>query len=295
MKRCILNITPILLPVVAAAFAADAKVVPIWPGPVPGSESLAYEETEIKNPQDGTRRIANVTHPTLSVHLPDASAANGTGIVICPGGGFRWLSIDHEGIDLAKRLNSLGVAAFVLKYRVMRTGDDGEKDTATMAERRKTIVPMAVADGEQAMRTVRAHAAEWGIATNRIGIIGFSAGGRVAAEVAVHHEEASRPNFSALIYGGTPADVTPPANAAPLFLAQAGDDKSVPPLENTVRIYEAWLKAGVPVEMHMYARGGHGFGTRKRGLPVETWTERFFEWLGSQGLLKSARAERQTN
>src|SRR4051794_4295927 len=102
MKKSISRILPILA--AAVTFGADAKVVPIWPGVAPGSETWKYEETEIKSPQDGTRRIANVTRPTLNVYLPDASVANGTAIIICPGGGFRWLSIDHEGIDLAKWL-----------------------------------------------------------------------------------------------------------------------------------------------------------------------------------------------
>lgn len=294
MRKRVWTFTAILL-LGAAAFAADPKVHPIWPGAAPGSESWNYDETEIKNQQDGTRRVANVTRPTLTVYLPDSAAANGTAVVICPGGGFRWLSIDREGIDLAKWLNGLGVAAAVLKYRVMRTGDEGEKDAATMAARRDTVVPMAVADGQQAIRILRTHAAEWGISADRIGIIGFSAGGRVAAGVTLHHEAASRPNFAALIYGGTPPDVTPPADAAPLFLAQSSDDKSVKPLGNTLRIYEAWMKAGLPVEMHMYAQGGHGFGTRKRGLPADTWTERFRDWLGSQGLLKTAAVQPSSN
>src|SRR5262249_8117446 len=154
------------------------------------------------------RRLTNVTRPTLSIYLPEASRTTGTGIVICPGGGFRWLSIDHEGGYVAEWLNFIGVTAFVLKCPVLRTGDCADSDTANRAERRKTRIPLAIADGQQAVRLVRAHAEEWGIARDRIGILGFSAGGYLAAAVALHHEADSRPNFAAPIYPGTPEEVT---------------------------------------------------------------------------------------
>ena len=234
------------------------------------------------------RRITNVTRPTLSIYLPEASRTTGTGIVICPGGGFRWLAIDHEGVYVAEWLNSIGVAAFVLKYRVMRTGDSEDSDAAKMAERRKTLIPLAIADGQQAVRLVRAHAQEWGIARDRIGILGFSAGGYLAAAVALHHEADSRPNFAAPIYPGTPEDVTAPPDAPPLFLVHADDDKTVPPVDHSVRLYESWKKAGIPAELHIYSRGGQGFGMRKQRLPVDTWTERLRDWLTVQGLLQAA-------
>jgi len=180
------------------------------------------------------------------------------------------------------------VAAFVLKYRVMRTGDGEDSDAAKMAERRKTLLPLAIADGQQAVRLVRAHAQEWGIARDRIGILGFSAGGYLAAAVALHHEADSRPSFAAPIYPGTPEDVTAPPDAPPLFLVHADDDKTVPPVDHSVRLYESWKKAGIPAELHIYSRGGHGFAMRKQNLPVDTWTERLREWLTVQGLLQPA-------
>lgn len=274
----------------AAAARAQPKVIPLWPGAPPGSESWNYPEQVITTPQDALRRISNVTSPTLTIYLPETSRAVGTGIVICPGGGFRWLSIDHEGVYVAQWLNSIGVAAFVLKYRVMRTGDSEESDPAKMAERRKTVIPLAIADGQQAVRLVRAHAEEWGIARDRIGIIGFSAGGYLAAAIALHHDADTRPNFAAPIYPGTPEDVTVPADAPPLFLVHAHDDKTVVPAEHSIRLYEAWAHAGIPAELHIYSRGGHGFGMRKRGLPVDTWAERFRDWLALAGLLKRPAA-----
>jgi acetyl esterase/lipase len=269
------------------AFAAEPKVIPLWPGVAPGSENSKYEETQI-TVQDGTKRISNVTHPTLTAFLPDAATANGTAVIICPGGGFRWLSFDHEGAELARWLNSIGVTAFVLKYRVMRTGDEDEKDPAKAAERKKAVIPLAIADGQQAVRLVRAHASEWSIARDRIVLLGFSAGGYVAAGATVQHDADSRPNFAAFLYPGTPDDLTAPADAPPLFMVQADDDKTVPPLEHSIHLYEAWKKAGISAELHIYSRGGHGFGMHKKGLPVDTWPDRFRDWLDLQGLLKPA-------
>jgi len=271
----------------AAAFATEPKVIPLWPGVAPGSENSKYEETQI-TVQDGTKRISNVTHPTLTAFLPDATTANGTAVIICPGGGFRWLSFDHEGAELARWLNSIGVTAFVLKYRVMRTGDEDEKDPAKAAERKKAVIPLAIADGQQAVRLVRAHASEWSIARDRIVLLGFSAGGYVAAGATVQHDAESRPNFAAFLYPGTPDDLTVPADAPPLFMVQADDDKTVPPLEHSIHLYEAWKKAGMSAELHIYSRGGHGFGMHKKGLPVDTWPDRFRDWLDLQGLLKPA-------
>jgi acetyl esterase/lipase len=269
---------------VSSAFAAEPKTIPLWPGPAPGSEKWNYPETETVGAQDGIRRISNVTQPTLTVFVPESGSANGTGIIICPGGGFRWLSIDNEGTILARWLNSIGVTAFVLKYRVMRTGDPDEKTAADA--RRKEVIPLAIADGQQAVRLVRSRAQEWGISKDRIGILGFSAGGYVAAAVALHHDADSRPNFAAPIYPGTPEEVTAPADAPPLFMVQADDDKTVPPVDNSIRLYQAWKKAGVSAELHIYSRGGHGFGMRKRNLPADTWPDRLRDWLDVQGLLK---------
>jgi acetyl esterase/lipase len=281
------TLTGILL--AAAAFAAEPREIPLYPGAAPGSENATYAEQETIGQQDHVRRIANVTHPVLLEYLPESAKATGTAWIVCTGGGFRYLAIDYEGTDLARWLNSNGVAAFVLKYRVMRTGNDGEKDPATMRDRLQTATAFALADGQQAVRVVRSRAAEWGIAPDRIGIIGFSAGGYVAAAVALHHDAASRPNFAAPIYPALPPDITVPADAPPLFLVHADDDATLSSVDNTVRLYTAWKKANIPAEMHIYLKGSHGFGMRKLGLPTDSWVDRFHDWLGLEGLLKPVR------
>ena len=252
--------------------SAQSTEIPIWPGPAPGSETWNYPETVTLQPPDCTRRVTNVTRPTLTVFLLEASLVNGTAVIICPGGGFRWLSFDNEGTALARWLNSLGVTAFVLKYRVMRTGDPGENDPAEKAARTKAAIALATADGQQAIKLVRSRATEWHLAKDRIGILGFSAGGHVAVVAAMQRDPAARPDFAEFIYPGTPDELNPPTDAPPMFLVQADDDKS-----------------GLSAEMHIYSRGGHGFGMRKTGLPAESWTERLRDWLGVQGLLKSAK------
>lgn len=270
-------------------FSAEPKVIPLYDGPAPGSESWNWPETSAVGPKDTILRIGNVTRPTLTVFLPDPAKANGTGVVICPGGGFRILAFNHEGTEVAEYLNSLGVAAFVLKYRVMRTGDEGEKDKAVAAARRKEAQALGVADGQRAVRLVRAHAAEWGVKPDRIGILGFSAGGWVTTGVALEHDAQSRPDFAAPIYGALPEQFKVPADAMPLFLVHADDDRTVPPARTSVRLYTAWKEAGFPAELHVYSAGGHGFGMRKKNLPVDGWPERLREWLGAQGLLAPAR------
>ena len=285
LHSCTMKLLALIL-LTASAFPAEPKTIPLWPGLPPGSENWHYEEKDTVGPQDTTRRISNITRPTLTVYVPDAASASGTAVVVCPGGGFRYLSIENEGSTVAQWLNSIGVTAFVLKYRVMRTGDPEASDAAKMAERRKTVIPLAIADGQQAIRLVRSRAQEWHLAPDRIGILGFSAGGYVAAGVALQHDAESRPNFVAPIYPGTPDDVTAPSDAPPMFLVHADDDKTVAPVDHSIRLYQVWKKVGVPAELHIYSRGGHGFGMHKRGLPVDTWTDRFRDWLGIQGLLK---------
>ncbi|MCU0248431.1 MAG: alpha/beta hydrolase [Bryobacter sp.] len=217
--------------------------------------------------------------PGCCVYLPPAGTANGTGVVICPGGGFRILAIDKEGIDVARWLNTLGVAAFVLKYRVMRT----DVPAANPLERRAEVIPLSVADGKRALALVRSRAAEWGVKPGRLGIMGFSAGGYVTAAVAMSD---AKPDFAAPIYAGVPPQVTVPAGAPPLFLVHATDDRTVNVVDSTMRLFTAWKNAGVPVEMHVYAQGGHGFGMTSQNKPVDTWTARLAEWMGTLGLLR---------
>jgi acetyl esterase/lipase len=229
--------------------------------------------------------VRNVAQPSLTAYLPDPALATGTAVIVCPGGGFHFLSIHMEGIDVARWLNTRGIAAFVLKYRLLRTGDDFPaevwatlSDPAKMAERTAPLRPLILADGQQAVRLVRAQASEWGILPNRIGILGFSAGGVVAANVALQHPAGSRPDFAGVIYGGSRDAVSVPADAPPLFVLCAADDPMVPP-HISVHLYEDWRAAGHAAELHVYAQGGHGFGMQVRGLPTDTWIERFADWL----------------
>jgi acetyl esterase/lipase len=277
-------IAAVLLP--SAVFASDAKVLPLWPGVAPGSENWTQKEQQKTSERDGTLSVSNVVDPTLTVYLPEASKANGTAVIVCPGGAFVNLGMAKEGSEIARWLNSMGIAAFVLKYRLARTGDEEANDPVKLRERAQAVIPLALADAQQAMRLVRSHAAEWGIARNRIGIMGFSAGGYVAISLALQHDAETRPDFLAPVYPGVPPTITVPADAPPLFLVHADDDERAPTLATSVRLYSAWKAANVPAELHIYSHGGHGFALRRIGMPVNNWTEQFRAWLESQGLLK---------
>jgi acetyl esterase/lipase len=247
--------------------------------------------------------VRNVVTPTLTAYLPERGRSTGTAVVICPGGGFHFLSWDSEGVEVAEWLRDRGVSAFVLKYRLIDTGATEEElqkhlaqlfgrpgapvPTPAQARERREIPALAAADGRQAMTVVRRRASEWGIAPDRIGILGFSAGGVVAMGAVMEHDAGSRPSFAAAIYGGGTEGAAVPADAPPLFILVADDDKGASP--GSVKLYSEWKAAGKPVELHVYSKGGHGFGMNKRGLPVDSWIERFGDWLAVQGLLKAAR------
>jgi acetyl esterase/lipase len=192
-----------------------------------------------------------------------------------------------------KYMAARGVTAFVLKYRLAHTGEDATQEfTALNADRQKfhdtvgKVIPLAVADGLAAVTYVRQHASEWGVSPDRVGIIGFSAGGRVTAGVAFHYSPEGRPAFVAPIYGAAESkDVPVPADAPPMFVAAATDD-SLGLAPQSIALYEKWADAKESVELHMYAKGGHGFGMHKQNLPSDHWIDRFAEWLDFQGWLK---------
>lgn len=288
----------IILLCVALQAKAQQKIIPLWPGTAPGSESWTQKEQTFYSPGFHVSVVRNVVRPTLTVY-PPTSPSNGTAIVVCPGGGFHFLSIDNEGTEVARWLSARGVTAFVLKYRLLRTSGtpadlyrqtfDDINNRPKMAALMKTLSPLVLADGQQAIRIVRQQAAQWKIAPHRVGMIGFSAGGFVTADVVLHHDTSSRPDFAAAIYPAIPDHVAVPADAPPMFVVCASDDPLVPPLRNGVLLYSLWKLAGVPAELHVYAQGGHGFGMSKRGLPVDHWIDAFGAWLGAQGLLKPAR------
>lgn len=264
--------------------SSQPLVIPLWPAAAPGSETWTQTET-ISAMQSGLKVIRNVAQPTLTAYLPDPAKMNGTAVIVCPGGAFHILAYAHEGTEVAAWLNSRGIAAFMLKYRLIRTSDDFEavvwrrlSHREELAEQMQTHAPLILADGQQAVRLVRQRAAEWGIATDRIGILGFSAGGSVTSAVALRYDAGSRPDFAAPIYGAHSGKGVAPDDAPPLFLVHADDDPLVPSAAS-LGLYNIWKAAGRPVELHIYQRGGHGFGMNKQGLPVDGWIERFGEWL----------------
>ena len=251
----------------------------------------------------GRRLTRNVVVPTVTLFRPAPERANGTAIVIAPGGAFHFLMIDHEGYDMARWLAGLGVTAFVLKYRLARTPDAdadvlafrndlqsklGHSGPAQAEPPSSDLTREARAlgeeDGRQAVRFVRRHASDWGIDPNRIGIAGYSAGGAVAIGPAMTHDAAARPDFAAGIYPAYRAGVAVPDDAPPLFLAIADDDKSVAPI-SAARLYEAWHRAGKSAELHIFGNGAHGFGANRNGLLSDPWTDLFKNWLAAKGLL----------
>jgi len=293
MKTFIIRALGSLL--LVAVLARAQEVIPLYPGTPPGSTNENYPEQEYFSKAWNTEVVSNVSKPSLTVFKPSPGLRNGTALVICPGGGFMALSITSEGSDLAKYMATRGVTAFVLKYRLAHTtGDATEEFQGVHADKQKfgeivgKIIPLSLGDGLAAVAYVRQHAAEWGVSPDRVGIIGFSAGGRVAAGVAFHYSPESRPAFVAAIYPGgeISKDVPVPSDAPPLFIAAATDDQlGLAP--NSVALYERWRAAHKSAELHMYAKGGHGFGMRKQNLPTDHWVVRFTDWLELEGWLKN--------
>jgi len=283
------------------------QTIPLYNGPVPNSK--AYTTEEWWEPQDdGDTIVHYISQPTLTIFLPDKSRANGTAVIICPGGGYWINSIVKEGFAVARKFNEWGVAAFVLKYRI-------PNDSSIMD---KSIGPLQ--DAQRAIQLVRMHAGEWKVDPDKIGIMGFSAGGHLASTAATHfnHNYISnekninlRPDFAILIYPvisfqndiahtgsrdqliGKDAskemtdsfsnelqvnDRTPPS-----FLVQATDDDVVPVM-NSIVFYEALIKYKIPAEMHLYKSGGHGFGMNNP-TTNDQWMERCRNWMKSMKLL----------
>lgn len=265
---------------------AQENIVSLYEGPAPGSEDWDWHETEYKNDAFNLRFIYNISNPTLTIMEPEAPS--GTAIVICPGGGFQFLSIDNEGYEVAKQLNKKGITAFVLKYRVrhsltdnpMQEFMDHQPNTAKFNKEIEPVVAMGINDGKQAITWVREHASDYNIDPDRIGIIGFSAGGTVTTGVAYTYDINSKPNFVAPIYPYVGSFDKPavPADAPPMFICAATDD-TFGFEDHCIKLYNEWNNAGRPVEMHIYGKGGHGFGMSKRNLPVDSWLQRFTDWL----------------
>jgi acetyl esterase/lipase len=273
--------------------AQDQEVIWLYKGKAPGTETWNWQEGSQDNKTFNTKIVYNVTQPSLTVVKPDPTKANGTAVVVCPGGGFQLLSINSEGFDVANWLAAKGVTVFVLKYRLFKseTNDpamemmakiqSGKTDSNTMK-----IIGMGVSDGKKAIEYVRANAAKYNINPSRVGIIGFSAGGTVAASAAFGYTKENRPDFVAPIYAYFPPNNQPVGtDAMPMFLVAATNDQfGLAP--NSISLYTKWVEAKHSAELHLYSTGGHGFGMRKQNLPSDSWIERFGDWLEIQGLLK---------
>jgi endo-1,4-beta-xylanase len=275
---------------------AHPAAVLLWASGAPGSEARQGEPEEVswrQEPDIVFPVVSNIHNPSITPFLPAKDKATGCAVIIAPGGGHMQLTIDREGYDLGRWLAERGIAAFVLKYRL---ANDGSNPTGVPQPYK--VEAQALADTQRALRLIRHHATEWNVNPGRVGLLGFSAGGELAILAALRHDagrpdasdlverQSSRPDFFAPIYPGglTGRDAeiskekTPPA-----FLACAYDDRMP---EQLTGFFVALRKAGVNAELHIYSRGGHGFGVRPRPLAVTGWPERFVEWLGDRGFLK---------
>ena len=266
----------------------DNKVISLYPGAAPGSEDWNWSEIELGTGPASS--VYNVAVPTLTVFEADKSITTGTAVIVCPGGAFHMLSIANEGYEVAKWLNSKGITAFVLKYRLAHLLTDNpmkEMMAKNVGSEKfnkdiEPIVAMGIADGKAAVAYVRNHAAEWGLKTNQIGIMGFSAGGTVTAGVAFTYDALSRPDFAAPIYPyiGSFGNPAVPSDAPPMFIAAASDDNFGFQTHCTA-LYDKWVNAKKSAELHIYQLGGHGFGMRKSNKPVDGWIDLFYEWLSN--------------
>lgn len=299
MKRLAIVLSPsILLAVVTLGQSAEKpEVLDVWPGKPPGeTKPIADEKMEDSK---GVKRITNVSKPTLTIYRPAKEKDTGAAVVICPGGGYNILAWDLEGTEVAEWLNSIGVTGIVLKYRVPRRPDQ--------AKDKPPIGPLQ--DGQRAVSRVRDKAKEWHLDTKRIGILGFSAGGHLAAAASTNFDKRAyepqddidkidcRPDFAIVIYPGYLAtkdkkglndDIRVRKECPPTLFAHASNDGV--PVESSVLMYLALKEAKVPAELHVYATGGHGFGLRPSKHPCSTWPKSCEAWLRSQGFLQGEKA-----
>jgi acetyl esterase/lipase len=281
-----------------SATAGPLAPIPLWPGKAPGETEQLGEERDMTKPKDGliagkpVIRLGNVSNPTITFYKAPAEKNSGTAILVCPGGGYSILAMDLEGTEICQWLNSVGVNAVLLKYRVpKRTGEE------------KHFAPLQ--DPQRAMSLMRKNAKAWGFEAERIGVLGFSAGAHLSAALCSTNARTyeavdgadkleTQPNFAVLIYPGglvvkdhddaIPPEVAVNPNTPPTFLAMAANDPVR--VENALYYAMALKKAKVPVELHIYPTGGHGYGLRRTKDAVTTWPDRVADWLQGQGFLR---------
>lgn len=263
--------------------AAQQKEILLWPNGAPGSEGKTGNE-KLRLYED-EHILSNIHRPSVTVYLPPKEKANGAAVIVIPGGGHRELWITHEGYNIATWLSERGIAAFVLKYRLARDSNSTY-----------TVDKESLSDAQRAIRLVRSRAKEWNVDTARIGVMGFSAGGEVAALAAMRFNdghpgatdpvdrESSKPAFQALIYPGNSKRFEVAGNTPPVFLLAGYNDEIA---KGIVDVYLKYKNANVPAELHIYSNAGHGFGIREKNTGAVTgWIDRFYDWLSDRGFLK---------
>ena len=264
---------------------ASSAPIKLWPDGAPGLTGTASREKVRTNP-DGEHIVSNIQQPSITPYFPPPARAPVTAVLVIPGGGHRELWIDHEGYAVAQWLSSHGVAAFVLEYRLAR--EEGST---------YTVEGTSLGDTQRAIRTIRARSREWGIDPQRIGVIGFSAGGELAALASTRYDDgvpgasdaverlSSRPNFQGLLYPAIPKDLRLTAQTPPAFMACGSTDEARIS-QGSAELYLQLAKLHVSTELHIYAGVGHGFGIRKRNpAPVSGWPDLFLAWLNTEHLL----------
>ncbi|TRX49043.1 alpha/beta hydrolase [Fulvivirga sp. M361] len=307
MNYCYINF--ILIFLISVTFMSEVSgqpnLIPLWPS---NSDAVNTSKSEKTDPNRDILWIEHVQIPTIEVFLPVRRHSTGMALLVCPGGGYSGLAYDWEGTDIAKWLNTQGIAAFVLKYRLPRT--TSEKDESTYA----------LQDAQRALRLIRYHSNQWNINTDQVGVIGFSAGGHLASTLATQYDQkvfgstepvdalSARPDFVALIYpvitmnadfthSGSRKNLIGPNpkketidlfsnelqvthRTPPTFIVHSSDDKAVP-VKNSLLFYEALRKANVSAEMHIYPEGGHGYSLAIGKGYLQNWTDRMADWLVS--------------
>lgn len=268
------------------------------PIPHETSENTTWvgEEKEYFSDIWQTPVVTNVSVPTMELFQPENP--NGVSVIIAPGGGLYALSIESEGTAVAKWLNKKGITAFVLKYRLVPTGEDGVKEISEegatnpqrIGQRVAPVMPLSIADGLSAITYVRSNASNLKLDPNKIGFMGFSAGGAVTMGVTYNYGKANRPDFIVPVYPWTTVLPVQPApkNAPPMLVICASDD----PLglaSGSVELYSSWLKIQKPVGLHMYAKGGHGFGMKKQDLPSDGWIQLFYDWAVAENIVTPSK------
>jgi acetyl esterase/lipase len=292
--------------------AQEPLIVDIWPGNPAGDAGISGEEKFFELKVGGkpyqiggkpTKWLTNVTKPTLTIYRPAKNKDCGAAVLIAPGGGYHNLGWDVEGTEVAEWLNTLGITGIVLKYRCPRRPGDVKGVPA----------PGPLKDAQRAVSLVRSKAREWGIDPQRIGMIGFSAGGHLVGATATNFERRSyepideidkvscRPDFGIMAYSGyfklkdtgeLSPTVAAPAQTPPLFFVHASDD-TISEVEHSVSFYLALKRAKIDAELHVYASGGHGFGVRPQSGPCAGWTRVCAEWMRNRGILKMVQSERR--